>query len=281
MDVAKLFVLKNNSPVQELFERKLPIIKDKTLIMVPTTCGTGSEVTNISILELLQKKTKMGLAVDELYADVAALVPELLMSLPFGSFATSSIDAFIHAVESYLSPKANAFTEMYSMQAIQLILDGYQKVASEGEQARFTVMKDFLMASTYAGIAFGNAGCAAVHALSYPLGAVYHVPHGESNYAILYGVLHKYMDICPNGKIKGLNQYFSELLGCKEDDAYLQMEELFDSILLKKSLQSYGVTRGQLEEFTDSVMKNQGRLMANNYVELKREDVFEIYNSLY
>ena len=274
-------MLKNISPVQELFERKLPIIKDKTLIMVPTTCGTGSEVTNISILEILQKKTKMGLAVDELYADVAALVPELLMSLPFRSFAASSIDAFIHAVESYLSPKANAFTEMYSLQAIELILDGYQKVASEGEQARFTVMKDFLMASTYAGIAFGNAGCAAVHALSYPLGAVYHVPHGESNYAILYGVLHKYMDICPNGKIKGLNQYFSELLGCKEDDVYLQMEELFDSILLKKSLQIYGVTRGQLEEFTDSVMKNQGRLMANNYVELKREDVFKIYNSLY
>ncbi len=83
LDVAKLFVLKNITPALDLFERRLPIEKTKELILVPTTCGTGSEVTNISILELKSRHTKFGLAVDELYADAAVLIPELLQSLPF------------------------------------------------------------------------------------------------------------------------------------------------------------------------------------------------------
>lgn len=281
LDVAKLFVLKNISPVQDLFERKLPIIKKKELIMVPTTCGTGSEVTNISILELLTKKTKMGLAVDELFADYAVLIPELLETLPTNSFATSSIDAFIHAIESYLSPKANEFTQMYSKKAMELILSAYQTIAVQGEQARATIMKDILLASTYAGIAFGNAGCAAVHALSYPLGAVFHIPHGESNYAIFNGVFAKYMKIEPNGKIKELNEFLAELLECSIDSVYIKIEELFNGILPKKSLSSYGVTLEQIDEFANSVMTNQGRLMANNYVELSRADVYEIYHSVF
>lgn len=281
LDVAKLFVLKNISPVQNLFERKLEIIKEKELIMVPTTCGTGSEVTNISILELLTKKTKLGLAVDELYADYAALIPELLNTLPFHSFATSSMDAFIHAIESYLSPKANEFTQMYSKKAMELILQGYQVIADKGEQERIPMLKDFLIASTYAGIAFGNAGCATVHALSYPLGAVFHIPHGESNYAMFQGVFDKYMKINPKGKIKGLNGFLSDLLGCSIDNLYEKLKELFDAILPIKSLRNYGVTLEQLELFADSVMENQGRLMSNSYVTLTRSDIYEIYCSVY
>ncbi|HEX3078283.1 MAG TPA: 4-hydroxybutyrate dehydrogenase [Lachnospiraceae bacterium] len=281
LDVAKLFILREISPVQELFERKLPIVKEKELIMVPTTCGTGSEVTNISILELLAMKTKKGLAVDELFADYAVLIPELLDTLPFHSFATSSIDAFIHALESYLSPKANVFTQMYSIKAMELILKGYQIIANEGEQARMALMENFLLASTYAGIAFGNAGCAAVHALSYPLGAVLHIPHGESNYAVLGGVYERYMRIAPNGKIDDLNGILSEILGCSMDDAYKKMLVLLDTILPKQSLSSYGVNTEQLEEFADSVMANQDRLMSNNYVELTKDDVYEIYQSIY
>lgn len=95
--------------------------------MVPTTCGTGSEITNISILELKSRKTKLGLAHETLYADQAFLVPELLEILPYRLFATSSIDALIHAVESSVSPKATAYTLMFGRQAIHLILGGIQK----------------------------------------------------------------------------------------------------------------------------------------------------------
>lgn len=281
LDVAKLFALKQVSPVTELFDKKLEIIKDKELILVPTTCGTGSEVTNISILELVSRHTKLGLAADELYADYAILIPELLQKLPFPYFATSSIDAFIHAIESYLSPKANPFTETYSLKAMEMILKGYQIIAKEGEEARIPLMSDFLLASTYAGIAFGNAGTAAVHAMSYPLGAAYHIPHGEANYAIFTGVFKTYQKICPTGKIKQLNEFLSGILNSAADCIYDELEELLNHIVPKKALSRYGVTKGQLEEFAVSVMEKQGRLMANNYVELDKDTVYGIYRKLY
>ena len=196
----------------ELYEGKIPAEKEKELILVPTTCGTGSEVTNISILELTTIHTKKGLAQEALFADEAVLIPELLKELPFRFFATSSIDAFIHSVESYLSPKASAFSKMYSRQAMKLILEAYQIIAKDGEEAIKPLLGDLLLASTYAGIAFGNAGCAAVHAMSYPLGAARHVPHGEANYAMFAGVFETYMSIDPNGAIKELNEYLAEII---------------------------------------------------------------------
>ena len=113
LDLSKLFALENISPVTDLYDGLLPIVKNKELVLVPTTCGTGSEVTNISILSLTAKGTKKGLAVEQLYGDSAVLIPELLEDLPFQFFATSSIDALVHSVESSLSPKGNETTRMF------------------------------------------------------------------------------------------------------------------------------------------------------------------------
>ncbi len=281
LDIAKLFALENVSPVVDLYEGKLEIVKTKQLILVPTTCGTGSEVTNISILELTTKHTKMGLAVEELYADTAVLIPELLEGLPFKFFATSSIDALIHAIESFTSPKANEFTKMFSLKAMKIILEAYKIIAKEGEDARKTLLGDLLIASTFAGIAFGNAGCAAVHAMSYPLGAAYHVPHGEANYAIFIGVYKTYQILNPNGSIVGLNHYLAEILACQPEEVYEEIEKLLNHIIPKKSLREYGVKEEELEVFTETVMTKQGRLMANNYVPLDSNYVLTIYKGLY
>lgn len=281
IDIAKLLVLKNVTPVVDLFEGKLEIVKEKDLIIVPTTCGTGSEVTNISILELKSKRTKKGLAVDELYADEAVLIPELLESLPFKYFATSSIDALIHAVESTLSPKATATTKLFGYEAIRLILNGYKTIADKGEEERFKLLDDFMLASMYAGIAFCNAGCAAVHALSYPLGASYHVAHGESNYAMFAGVMKSYLTKKNDGEMKKLNGFMAEILACDSDMFYEKLEELLEKIIEKKDLHEYGVTEEDFLEFTDSVVKNQQRLLANNYVALSRDDILNIYKGLY
>lgn len=277
LDVAKLFALKNISPAIDLFERRLPIERDKELILVPTTCGTGSEVTNISILELKSRHTKFGLAVDELYADTAVLIPELLQSLPFKFFATSSIDAFVHAIESYLSPKATPFSEAFSIKAMEMILTGYKAIAKNGPEARLPYLKDFLMASAFAGIAFGNAGTGAVHAMSYPLGGIYHVPHGESNYAMFTGVFKTYQELNPTGKIAGLNKFLSEILECYEVEVYENIEVLFNHLITKKALHEYGVKETELMEFTDSVLEKQQRLMANNYTVLNKDTVYSIY----
>lgn len=281
LDVSKLFALKNISPVLDLFDHKLEFVKNKELILIPTTCGTGSEVTNISILELKARQTKMGLAVDELYADYAVMIPELLEDLPFEFFATSSIDALIHAIESSVSPKSTSFTEMFSYKAMAMILKGYKEIAKDGPEARIPLLKDFLLASNYAGIAFGNAGCGAVHAMSYPLGANYHVPHGEANYQMFIGVFKTYERLNPNGKIKKLNKFLSDILECKEEAVYDKIEELLNLLIAKKQLREYGLTEDELEVFTESVITKQGRLMANNYVELSKETVYHIYKSLY
>lgn len=281
IDCAKLFALKQMSPVTDLFDRKIPAVKNKPLILVPTTCGTGSEVTNISILEFKKRHTKFGLADDALYADEAALVPELLHGLPFKVFAASSIDALVHSAESYLSPKATELSKMFSARALSMILSGYKKIAAEGEGALKSLLPDFCLASTMAGIAFSNAGCAAVHAMSYPLGAEFHIPHGESNYAMFTGVFKKYMEINPDGEIKTLNKIIADILDCEPPRVYDELESLLDgAVLKKKPLHEYGMTEEMIEEFTDSVIKNQQRLLSNNYVFLDTGALIDIYSQL-
>lgn len=285
LDVAKLFALKKTRPVVELFNKELPIEKNKELILIPTTCGTGSEVTNISILELTAISSKFGLAVDELFADYAVLIPELLIDLPMSVFATSSIDALIHATESYTSPKETSFSQLYSLKAIEMILTGYQKIvladANKRQQVLNKEASNFLMASTFAGIAFSNAGCAAVHAMSYPLGAVYHIPHGEANYLLFTEVYKTYQSINPDGRIKDLNQFLAKILVCEPDQVYDIMEVLLNKIITKKKLREYGVSHEDIRLFTDSVMTKQTRLMANNYVELSEKTIQAIYETLY
>ncbi|MDR2503039.1 MAG: 4-hydroxybutyrate dehydrogenase [Deltaproteobacteria bacterium] len=281
IDIAKLFALRRVSPVQDLFDRKLEIVRNKELIVAPTTCGTGSEVTNISILEMKSRRTKLGLAADELYADRAALVPELLSGLPFKFFATSSVDALIHAFEASLSPKATPYTSLFGHKAIEIILKGYRDIANKGEKARLPLLRDFLIASNYAGVAFGSAGCAAVHAMSYPLSAAYHVPHGEANYAIFMGVFKTYQRKNPHGGIRAFNAFLAGILECAPDTVYEELEKLLAAVIPLKALREYQLTRRDLSDFTRSVMERQGRLMANNYTELDEKTVLGIYESLY
>ena len=281
IDIAKVFALKNVSPLTDLFDGKLEVVKDKELILIPTTCGTGSEVTNVAVFALNSRGTKKGLALDEMYADSAVIIPELVKGLPFRFFATSSIDALIHAVESALSPKGNVVTRLFSYKAIDIILNGYKKIAEEGEEARYPLLGDFLTASLYAGIAFGNAGCAAVHAMSYPIGSTFHVAHGESNYAMFTGVMKNYMEIRQDGEIAVMNQYIADILGCDTDVVYEELEKLLNKILPKKALHEYGMEKEQIELFADSVIENQQRLLSNNFVFLDRDRLVKIYTELF
>lgn len=281
IDVAKVLALRDVSPVLDLYDGKLPLTKGRELIIVPTTCGTGSEVTNISILALNSRGTKKGLAGEALFADHAVLIPELLQGLPFRFFATSSIDALVHAVESSLSPKATAFSKLFGHRAIEIILRGFMEIRDKGQEARIPLLGDFLIAATYAGVAFGNAGCAAVHALSYPLGAVYHVPHGEANYAMFTGVLNKYISIRADGEIAALNAFIAGILGCNPVRVYEELENLLNVLIPKRPLREYGMTEADIQGFTDSVRENQQRLMANNFVPLDDAAVYDIYNTLF
>lgn len=281
IDVAKLLALKTFSPVDKLFDREIPAEKDKELIIIPTTCGTGSEVTNISILEFVQRKTKFGLADDSLFADCAVLIPELLEDLPYQFFATSSIDALVHAVESWLSPKASEISRMFSEKAIKLILKAYRLIEQNGQDSRRQVLTDVLSASTYAGIAFGNAGTGAVHAASYPFSGDRHVPHGEANYVLFSEILKMYQKKNPEGDLKKLNCIIASVLDCETENALSCMESLLEKILPLKKMREYGVEESSLESYVDNVITKQGRLTANNYVPLTAQEYSSIYRNVF
>ena len=280
IDIAKVMCLKGAAHVDDFYEGVLPIVKERELIIIPTTCGTGSEVTNIAIVNRTRKNTKMGLVSPEMYADYAVLIPEFMTSLPYYVFATSSIDALIHCMESYLNPNNNDFIEMFAISGIKTIIRCYEDIVANGQDRRFALGEDFLRASCQGGIAFGNNGCGAVHALSYALGAKYHVAHGESNYQYLMAVMNAYDKKNPNGKIAKLKEILCENLTEKDTSkAFEALDQLLSKILPIKSCKEYGMTEQDAEEFADSSIANQQRLLKNNYVELSRDEIRDIYKS--
>ena len=160
---------------------------------------------------------------------------------------------------------------------MELILDGFRRIGEDGSDARFNYLDEFITASCYAGIAFLQAGCATVHAMSFPLGGTYHVPHGESNYALFGKVLEKYNLQNPNGKIAEFKKTIARILGGSEEESLDRLAELEEKILHLKPLREYGVKESDIDVFTDSVIENQQRLVVNSYIPLNKELIKEIY----
>lgn len=284
VDCCKVLACEIPEKVADLYTGKVAPKRVKELVVVPTTCGTGSEVTNVAVASIPSLDLKKGIADEQTYADTAVLIPESLAGLPDKVFATSSVDALIHAVESFLSPKASPFTEMYSIKAIEMIMSGYKKIIERGgntKENRADLLKDFCLAANYAGIAFGNAGCGAVHALSYAHGGAFHIPHGEANFICFTEVFKMYMRKQPVGKIQEANKLFADVLGCAEADVYEALDEFLGKIIEKKPLKEYGMTEDQVAPFAKSTVDNQQRLLGNNYVPLTEEEIAEIFQNLY
>ena len=285
MDLGKLLSLHRSGSVHDIYFKKAPVEKGYPLIAIPTTCGTGSEVTNIAVAIVKDgdgNTTKLGLVSDLIIPDTVCLIPSLLKTLPFKPFAASAIDALIHAVESFLSPtRATRTSELFGVKAMELIIEGFRRIGEEGPDIRFGYLDEFLTASCYAGLAFLQAGCATVHAMSFPLGGTYHVPHGESNYALFGKVLETYDRIAPGGKIADFKQRIARILNCAPEAALTELAALEEKILPLKPLHEYGFTREDIEIFADSVLQNQQRLVVNSYVPLTRDLIVEIYRQLY
>ena len=280
IDMAKVLVLRDAECAEDIFMRRVPIIKEHELIAVPTTCGAGSEVSSVSITAITSRSTKLGLADEAIFPDCAVLIPELLEEMPYEVFATSAIDALIHAAESYLSPKASPYTELFSLEAIRLIISGFTKVLEEGEPARMALLPDFLTASNMAGIAFANAGTGAVHAMSYPLSGKYHVTHGEANYQFFTAVFKEYRRQRPEGKILTLEALIANELGCDASNVYDALESLLDRIIPRKALSAYGMTDPEADAFAKDVEELQQRLLNQSYVKFDIPTMGAIYRSL-
>ncbi|BFL40109.1 iron-containing alcohol dehydrogenase [Agathobaculum sp. NSJ-28] len=285
IDIAKMCSLHvSSNKTEDLFDLS-PDAEKPTRIYevyaIPTTCGTGSEVTNACAVELSSLHTKRGLNSPLMFPAKSVLIPELISGLPYKFFATSSIDALIHATESYLSPKASPVSELFSKEAIRLIFEGYQYIVKNGLDKWTDRAQEFINASNFAGLAFCSAGCAAVHALSYPLGGGYHIPHGEANQLVFAATFRKYKEKQPVGKINDLEKMWGDLLGVPADQALEAAFQLFDQVQPRKPLKEFGISDAEFQGFAEGVMAGQTRLLNNNYVPLTIEDMVEIYKSVY
>ncbi|MBQ8506671.1 MAG: iron-containing alcohol dehydrogenase [Clostridia bacterium] len=277
LDIAKLLVYGSGYTCEQLFTKGKELPKVRKLIAVPTTCGTGSEVTGISIAEIRSLHTKMGLATPQLFPDEAVLIPQLLSTLPYGVFAASSIDALIHAIEAYVSINATPYTDVFAREAIERIIPAYRHVVESGKDPAVIArhMPDFLLASNMAGIAFGNAGCGAVHALSYPIGANFHVPHGKANYLLFAACFRMYKK--KGAQMEVVENVIAKALGCAVSECWQALETLLDGILDRAPLETFGMTQQHLADFPPTVLATQQRLLKNMPVQLSEEEIRFIY----
>ncbi|OIQ49023.1 1,3-propanediol dehydrogenase [Pseudodesulfovibrio hydrargyri] len=188
MDAAKgiSVVLGNNAPVGD-FEFRQPERQGPPIIAIPTTAGTGSEITRISIITDTERKVKMVLQGPTLIPTVAILDPELTYSVPPDFTAATGMDALTHAVEAYLSSLATPLTDIHALAAIRLIAEALIPATLNGKNAE--AREKMLLGQMEAGYAFGNASTCLVHSMSRPLGAHFGIPHGKANAMLLATVM--------------------------------------------------------------------------------------------
>lgn len=249
-------------------------------ILIPTTSGTGSEVTNIAVLSL--ETSKDVVTHDYLLPDAAIVDPALTVSLPPKVTAATGIDALTHAVEAYVSVNANPVTDGLALQAIRLISGSIRTAVSDGtdKEAR----TDMSYGSYLAGLAFFNAGVSGVHALAYPLGGQFHIAHGESNAVLLPYVMGYIRSSCEK-RMKDIYgaMGFTTDEGSGNGDSLECVEELkrlVADVGIPLSLQGFGITEDALDSLADDAMKQQ-RLLARSPMHLERKDVYQIYRNAY
>ncbi|MFF6014311.1 iron-containing alcohol dehydrogenase [Lysinibacillus fusiformis] len=249
-------------------------------ILIPTTSGTGSEVTNISVLSL--DTTKDVVTHDYLLADSAIVDPELTISLPPKVTAATGVDALTHAIEAYVSVNANEVTDALALQAIRLISGSIRTAVLEGEnkQAR----SDMSYGSYLAGLAFFNAGVAGVHALAYPLGGQFHIAHGDSNAVLLPYVMGYIRQSCEKRMKDILDAMgLSSAYLSQEEASYNcvdALQQLVQDVKIPSTLKGFNIPEESLEQLTDDATK-QTRILARSPMPLEREDIYAIYRAAF
>ncbi len=284
MDIAKLVavLVQSEQKLSDIFGVNNIVGGRLPLIQIPTTAGTGSEVTPISIITT-GETTKMGVVSPQLLPDIALLDAELTLGLPPMVTAATGIDAMVHAIEAYTSKiKKNPYSDMLACQALSLMAANIHTAVHEGKN--LAARSAMMLGATLAGQAFANAPVAAVHALAYPLGGHYHIPHGLSNSLILPHVMKfnstvaapLYAELAPlimQQNTRGTAEYQSQML-----TQYIV--ELIHSLGLPNTLAGMDIPESELPMLATAAMQQQ-RLLVNNPREVNEQDALSIYQAAY
>lgn len=280
LDMAKITAVMatNEGPVGKYFGTDLIPTPGLKTILIPTTAGTGSEVTPIVILSDHHEKLKKGIVSPYIFPAVALLDAELTIGLPPKVTAATGMDALIHALEAYTSINATPMTDLLAKEAIHLIYNNIRAAYAKGDN--LPARENMLRGAMLAGMAFANAGVTAVHAFAYPIGAEFHIPHGIANTIMLVPV----MRFNQTGNLARFAELASFLgqpvaglsLRQAAASAVTALTELAEDLAVPQHLAAYGVTEEHVPTLAASVMLVT-RLLANNPRLMTQEDAAVIY----
>ena len=254
------------------------------LVLIPTTAGTGSEVTPISIITL-EKDEKKGVSSPIILPDLAVLDPELTLNLPSDITAATGIDAMVHAIEAYTSNNQNnnPISKLLAIESLKLLGTSIETAVFDGHNIE--ARSNMLLGSMMAGQAFANSPVAAVHALAYPIGGIFHIPHGLSNSLVLPHVLkfnstnakacEQYAFLAPF-VFKDINQNTNTKNIC--NDFIDRLENLSSLLNLPSKLRELDIPKDACVKMAKESMK-QTRLLVNNPRVVTEEDALNIYNA--
>lgn len=285
MDATKVLAILMTNDVDDI--RELVGIdkvahKGIPFILVPTTSGTGSEVTWNAIFTDTEDHVKKGIVSPYLLPDVAIVDAELTLGVPPAITAATGMDALVHAVESYTAMRANELTDGIALQAIKLITRSIRKAVYNGGD--LSAREDMAMGSLLAGISLGNAGVGAVHALAYPLGGKFKVPHGVANslllpYVMKYNVISNLEKFAEVAKVLGENV---DGLSLREaaDRAVYALNQMSRDVGIPASIKDVGVTEEDIPALAEEASKID-RLLNNNPRRLSLKDIEQIYRECF
>ncbi len=284
LDVAKVVsvLLGGNQPLAELYGVDQVSGPRLPLVLVPTTAGTGSEATPVAVVTT-GETTKAGVSSSVLLPDVAVLDAGLTLGLPPAITAMTGVDAMVHAIEAYTSRhRKNPLSDNLARQALSLLAANIRSAVSDGNNRE--ARENMLLGACLAGQAFANAPVAAVHALAYPLGGHYHIPHGLSNSLVLPSVLSFNADSAAPLYAELAELVVGRPVPGSEEAAtaalIAALIELIDELGLPSTLSEAGVAESDLEMLAQDAMLQQ-RLLVNNPRDVAYEDALGIYRSAY
>lgn len=284
MDAAKLasVLVTDEYGVKELLDEPGRAKKCVPIILVPTTAGTGAEVTPNAIVAVPEKELKVGIVNENMIADYVILDARMIKNLPRSIAAATGVDALAHCIECFTSNKANPFSDLYALEGLDLILNNIIDACNDSEAME--AKNKMQIAAYYGGLAITASGTTAVHALSYPLGGKYHIAHGVSNAILLAPVMRFNEPVCRERFAAAYDRCVHTEKTCttvEEKSAYMLswMEKIVKELDIPTSLKEFGVPEEDLEGLVESGMQVQ-RLLVNNMREVTAEDARALYKEI-
>lgn len=286
IDTAKIIALHDNPFISatNLFNQDLSKFNKLPLIAIPTTAGTGAEVTFVSVITATDGN-KFAVFHSKILPAVAILDANLTLGLPPLITAATALDAMVHCIEAYTSrTKKNPISDALAVKGLQLLWQNYRKVMTNGKNIE--ARSEMLLGSCLAGMAFVNASVAAVHGLSYPLSIRFHVPHGHANALVMAGVF--------TFNLPAAQQHYADLARVVLPKQTLSLDDTAAATLfidelkqfltesgLKTSLSELGIQQTDIDGLATLMINTYARLIVSNPIDMTVNDVKKIYQDVF